>query len=149
MRLLPKRVQTVRRNLESCFPDMPTAEREALIRSNFEQTGMALFDTANVFVPFFGVPASTSTGATALTKLGRAKVMPLFVERNADHSGYRIEILPPLDNFPGGDEQADTERCNRIIEQLVLRRPNQYMWLHRRFKTRPDPSDYLAGARGF
>ncbi|MBR9727962.1 LpxL/LpxP family Kdo(2)-lipid IV(A) lauroyl/palmitoleoyl acyltransferase [Shewanella intestini] len=91
-----------------------------------------------VFIPFFGVEqAATITGATTLAKLGRAKVLPFFVERNSSDSGYNIEIMPPLDNFPGDNETDDAIRGNKIIEQLIDKNRSQYMWLHRRFKTRP------------
>lgn len=98
------------------------------------------------FIPFFAMPdAATITGATTLARLGKAKVLPFSVERNADDKGYTIEILPPLDNFPGEDEVADAKRGNGIIEQIIDKNRAQYMWLHRRFKTRPnkdDPSVY-------
>ncbi|WP_028109998.1 LpxL/LpxP family Kdo(2)-lipid IV(A) lauroyl/palmitoleoyl acyltransferase [Ferrimonas futtsuensis] len=252
---LKKRVHVARTNLRLCFPEKSEAEREALLRDNFNQTGMALFDSVNgwwwsderiqkhmtikgiehieqakadgqgvilfaahclmleagarvfgqkcpgvgvyrphnnkfmeylqvqgrlrsnkglipkrevrqmvkalrsgeviwytadqdagrkgaVFAPFFAVEeAVTVTGASTLAKLGKAKVMPFFVERNKDNSGYTIEILPPLEDFPSGDEMTDAVRGNQILEQLIRRRPEQYMWLHRRFKTRPQKSD--------
>lgn len=95
-----------------------------------------------VFIPFYAVPdAATITGATTLAKLGKAKVLPFFVERTEGDTGYRIEIMPPLDNFPGEDEVADAIRGNKIIEEIINRNRAQYMWLHRRFKTRPDPTD--------
>ena len=95
-----------------------------------------------VFIPFYAVPdAATITGATTLAKLGKAKVLPFFVERTEGDTGYRIEIMPPLDNFPGEDEVADAIRGNKIIEQIIDKNRAQYMWLHRRFKTRPDPTD--------
>ncbi|QIR13666.1 LpxL/LpxP family Kdo(2)-lipid IV(A) lauroyl/palmitoleoyl acyltransferase [Shewanella aestuarii] len=94
-----------------------------------------------VFIPFFAVPdAATITGATSLAKLGKANVLPFFVERTADDKGYKIEIMPPLDNFPGENELEDALRGNQIVEQIISRNPSQYMWLHRRFKTRPDKS---------
>lgn len=91
-----------------------------------------------VFIPFFAVPdAATITGATSLARLGKANVLPFFVERNADDTGYSLEIMPALDNFPGDNETDDAIRGNQIVEQLINRNRNQYMWLHRRFKTRP------------
>lgn len=91
-----------------------------------------------VFIPLYEVPdAATITGATTLAKLGRAKVLPFFVERNNDDSGYNMEILAPLENFPGEDELTDAIRGNKIIESIIDRNRGQYMWLHRRFKTRP------------
>ncbi|AXQ14812.1 lipid A biosynthesis lauroyl acyltransferase [Shewanella algae] len=255
MKLAGSRVNTARRNLELCFPQMSEAERETLLRRNFQETGKAIFDTINawwwnndkvqkhmqikgqehveqtlaagqgvilfavhclplemgarifgqfqpgvgvyrphnnpvmeylqvkgrlrsnkalvpkrdlrqmvrclrnpdviwytadqdfgrssaVFIPLFAVPdAATITGGTTLAKLGKAKVLPFFVERNADDTGYNIEIQAPLDNFPGENEVEDAKRGNGIVEQLISRNPAQYMWLHRRFKTRPNESD--------
>lgn len=255
MKLVGSRVKTARRNLELCFPDMPEAEIQQLLKQNFEETGKAVFDTANawwwsdekiqkhmtikgkehveqtlangqgvilfavhclplemgarifgqfqpgvgvyrphnnplmeylqvkgrlrsnkalvpkrdlrqmvrslrepnviwytadqdfgrssaIFIPFFNVPdAATITGATTLAKLGKAKVLPFFVERNSDDTGYNIEIQPALENFPGENEVEDAKRGNKIIEQTISRNMSQYMWLHRRFKTRPNKGD--------
>lgn len=257
--VIGKRVNTAKRNLALCFPDMPPSEQQALLTSNFEETGKALFDTINAwwwtdekiqrhmtikgqehvektlndghgvilfavhclplemgarifgqfqpgvgvyrphnnavmeylqvkgrlrsnkalvpkrdlrqmvrclrspdviwytadqdfgrssatFIPFFAMPdAATITGATTLARLGKAKVLPFSVVRNKDDKGYSIEIMPPLNNFPGEDEVSDAIRGNKIIEAIINRDRTQYMWLHRRFKTRPnkdDPSVY-------
>lgn len=255
MGIVGKRVNTAKRNLQLCFPEMSDAEQQALLRENFEQTGKAIFDTINgwwwsdekiqqhmtikgqqhvqqtldngqgvilfavhclplemgarifgqfqpgvgvyrphnnavmeylqvkgrlrsnkalvpkrdlrqmvrslrapdviwytadqdfgrssaTFIPFFAVEeAATITGATTLAKLGKAKVLPFFVERNSSDTGYNIEIQAPLDNFPGENEIEDAKRGNHIIEQIISRNKSQYMWLHRRFKTRPNPED--------
>lgn len=246
------RTHTAKRNIQLCFPDMPEDEQLALLKSNFEETGKALFDTINawwwsnekvqahmtmtgqehvesslqngkgvilfavhclplemgarifgqfqpgigvyrphnnpvmeylqvkgrlrsnkglvpkrdvrqmirslrapdviwytadqdfgrssaVFIPFFAVPdAATITGATSLAKLGKANVLPFIVERTNNDKGYKVEILPPLENFPGDNELDDAIRGNQMIEQIINRKRSQYMWLHRRFKTRPD-----------
>jgi len=97
-----------------------------------------------VFAPFFGVPAATYTAFSKLARVTRAAVIPMFSRIRADGKGYEIELLPPLDNFPSGDDVADATRVNRIIEQAVRESPEQYLWSYRRFKTRPDgaPSPY-------
>ncbi|MBK7413793.1 MAG: lipid A biosynthesis acyltransferase [Dechloromonas sp.] len=89
----------------------------------------------SIFVPFFGVPAATIPGVSRLTRLTGAKVVACITRQVAD--GYEVEITPAWDNFPGASVEADTEFVNRFIESQVLRMPEQYFWLHKRFKTRP------------
>jgi len=91
----------------------------------------------SVFVPFFGQPAWSLTSTHQLARLSGAAVLPLFHERLAD-GRYRIEILPPLPDFPSRDATADTARVMATLEQLIRRRPEQYLWLHQRFKRQPD-----------
>lgn len=91
----------------------------------------------SIFVPLFGIPAATVTATTKFARLGRARVIPFTQERLADGSGYRLVIHPPLDNFPGESEEADCLRVNQWIEQAVTQCPEQYLWSHRRYKTRP------------
>lgn len=102
---------------------------------NYGQTG--------TFVPFFGVPAMTITATSRLADMGRAAVVPYFPVRQRD-GRYRIVVQPPLENFPSGDDAADARRLNEILEQAILQAPEQYLWIHRRFKTRPpgEPSVY-------
>ncbi len=60
-----------------------------------------------------------------------------LVSRRDEHGKYHLEVLPELENFPSGDKKADVTRVNQRIEQAINAAPEQYMWLHRRFKTRP------------
>lgn len=89
----------------------------------------------SIFVPFFGVPAATIPALSRLVRLTGAQVVPCIARMVPD--GYEVEVMPPWDNFPGDSVEADTEFMNRFIENQVLRMPEQYYWVHRRFKTRP------------
>lgn len=91
----------------------------------------------SVFVPFFGQPASSLTSTHQLARLSGAAVLPLYHERLAD-GRYRIEILPALEDFPTKDAVADTARVMAALEALIRRCPEQYLWLHQRFKRQPD-----------
>jgi KDO2-lipid IV(A) lauroyltransferase len=96
-----------------------------------------------VFAPFFGVPAATITATHHLARLSGALVMPFF-HRRLDEGGYAIRLEAPLADFPSGDVTADTARVNAFIERMVREAPTQYLWMHKRFKTRPpgEPSVY-------
>jgi len=91
-----------------------------------------------VFVPFFGVPTATLTALSRLTQLTGAVVIPCFAKQLPRGQGYELIFQPPLENFPSGDDTADTARMNKIIEAAVRTMPEQYFWSHRRFKTRPE-----------
>ena len=95
----------------------------------------------SVFAPFFGVQAASITMTARIARMTGAPVLPLRMHRNADNRSYTLEYLPPLDNFPSGDEVADATRVNQVIEQMIRVHPEQYLWMHRRFKTRPNPED--------
>lgn len=251
----PKRVHVARVNLKLCFPDMPEEEREALLKRNFENTGIALFETGmgwwwpdwrvkrkvkvigrehlddahkqghgvlllamhylsaeidvrgigythpmvvfyrphnnplmeyfqhkgrrranrymlgkrdvkgliqalkdgetcvylpdqdygrrkSVFVPFFSVKETcTTTGTLIFARQKNVRTHMVIPTRNPDDSGYTLEILPQLENFPTNDDIADVTRVNQELEKAILRQPDQYMWLHRRFKNRPNEND--------
>ncbi|MEO4047711.1 lipid A biosynthesis lauroyl acyltransferase [Pseudomonas sp. CAU 1711] len=92
----------------------------------------------SLFVPLFGISAATVTATSKFARLGKARVVPFTQERLADGSGYRLVIHPPLEDFPGASEEADCLRINQWIEQAVSQHPEQYLWAHRRFKTRPE-----------
>lgn len=91
------------------------------------------------FAPLFAVPqAATTTGSLLFAQHANCETVFLVSIRTA--TGYKIKILPALDNFPSGDDNYDVSRINRMIEQLILMAPEQYLWMHKRFKTRPDPN---------
>jgi len=89
----------------------------------------------SIFVPFFGVQAATIPALSRLVRLTGARVVPCIARQVVD--GYEVEVMPPWENFPGESVEADTALMNRFIESQVLRMPEQYFWLHKRFKTRP------------
>lgn len=89
-----------------------------------------------VFVPFFGVPAATITGMARLARATGAVVVPCITRWQGDH--YETRFYPAWDDYPSDDVVADTRRMNTFIEERVKEMPEQYFWLHKRFKTRPD-----------
>jgi KDO2-lipid IV(A) lauroyltransferase len=97
-----------------------------------------LGERQSVFVPFFGIPAATLTATSRIAGLTGARVLPFIVERLPKARGYRLAIEPPLENFPGDDPVADTQRLNTLLEAQIRAMPEQYVWVHRRFKTRPE-----------
>jgi KDO2-lipid IV(A) lauroyltransferase len=90
-----------------------------------------------VFVEFFGVPAATITGLSRFARIAGAKVLPCIVRMLPGGEGYVLRIEEPWEDFPTGDAVADTRRMNAYIEKKVLEMPEQYLWMHKRFKTRP------------
>ena len=90
-----------------------------------------------VFVPFFGVPAATVPGLSRIAKLAGAKVLPCVTRMLPGGGGYVARIEAPWVDFPTADVEADTRRMNAYIEKVALEMPEQYLWMHKRFKTRP------------
>lgn len=90
-----------------------------------------------VFVSFFGVPAATVTVLSRLAKLTDARVIPLVVRQLDGGRGYLARFYPAWDRFPTASVEDDARRMNAFIEERILEMPEQYLWTHRRFKTRP------------
>ena len=91
-----------------------------------------------IFVPFFGVPAATITGLSRLARMTGATVLPVVTRMStAGDCSYVVEIGAPWADYPGASIEADTRRMNAFVEAEILKMPEQYFWLHRRFKTRP------------
>ncbi|MCX2865882.1 LpxL/LpxP family Kdo(2)-lipid IV(A) lauroyl/palmitoleoyl acyltransferasee [Kluyvera cryocrescens] len=100
---------------------------------------------ASVFAPLFAVKdAATTSGTWMLAKMSKACVVPFVPRRKPDGKGYELIILPPECNPPLDDAETTATWMNKIVEQCIMMAPEQYMWLHRRFKTRPEgvPSRY-------
>lgn len=95
----------------------------------------------SVFVPFFGVPAATITGLSRVARLAGAVVVPVVTRQLPGGEGYVLQFYPPWDDFPTDDAEADARRMNAFIEERVREMPEQYHWLHKRFKTRPPGLD--------
>jgi len=94
----------------------------------------------NVFVPFFGIPAATITATHHLARLSGAVVIPFHHRRLPGNAGYAMRLGAPLESFPSADPLDDTARVNTSIEQMAREAPEQYLWVHKRFKTRPEGS---------
>lgn len=90
----------------------------------------------SIFVPFFGVATATLTSTSRLAALSKAPVVPYTSER-LKNGCFIIRLQPALKHFPSGDDEADATRTNHIIEEQVRKVPEQYLWVHKRFKTRP------------
>ncbi len=96
----------------------------------------------SLFVPFFAVPdAATTTGTLIFARQKNVQTHVYIPTRNDDGSGYTLEIKPMLENFPTDNDEADVIRINQELEKAIMFKPEQYMWLHRRFKTRPNKED--------
>jgi KDO2-lipid IV(A) lauroyltransferase len=98
----------------------------------------------STFVPFFGVPACTLTAVGRFAKVGHAQGVPFIGEVLPNYKGYRLKVFEPWQDYPSGDDDIDARRMNAFLEQQIPRMPEQYYWVHKRFKTRPPgmPSVY-------
>lgn len=99
----------------------------------------------SVFVPFFGIPAATVTGLSRLAKMADVPVIPVVSFRRGSGKGYVVRVLPPFENFPSGDDERDARQLNAHVEKCIMEHPEQYLWVHRRFKTRPPGKPDLYG----
>ena len=113
-------VKSMRKGLPFYYlPDMDFGERDSM------------------FVAFFGVPAATITGLARIAQLANAVVVPAVTYQLPGTGGYVLKFFPAWENYPSADAAADARRMNAFIEERVREMPEQYFWLHKRFKTRP------------
>lgn len=92
----------------------------------------------SIFVPFMGVNTLTLTATARFAKINNCVVVPEFCYQSDDGKGYELDIWPALENYPSGDEYQDTVLINQLLEKAIRKHPTQYMWIHRRFKIRPE-----------
>jgi KDO2-lipid IV(A) lauroyltransferase len=92
----------------------------------------------SVFAPFFGIQTASLTAISRLAQLTGAAIVPIQFFRRDDNTGYEIVLSPALSNFPSTDLAADAARLNGCLETAIRRKPEQYIWQYKRFKTRPD-----------
>ncbi len=91
-----------------------------------------------IFTPFFGVQASALTAPARFAEMTGAAVVPYYILRKANGQGYKLVILPALENFPTGDREDDARVINLTLEHLIMQNPEQYLWVHKRYKNRPE-----------
>jgi KDO2-lipid IV(A) lauroyltransferase len=99
------------------LPDMDFGERDSL------------------FVPFYGMPAATVPSLPRFARLGRARVVPVVTRMTPQ--GYEVKVMPAWEHYPSGDVEADTALMNERLQGYIDAMPEQYFWVHKRFKTRP------------
>ena len=125
--------------------DLYTRQQSALPLVRAIKRGHAFFNPSDMdfglrdaaFVPFFGHPAATLLAPSRLARSLNMLVQPVVAEILPGGQGWRVRFLPPWENWPTDDPEADTARMNRFIEDEIRRNPAQYLWVHKRFKTRP------------
>lgn len=132
--------------------EMFTRQQSALPMVRAIRRGSAFFNPSDMdfglrdaaFVPFFGTPAATLLAPSRLARALNMVVQPVVAEILPGGQGWRVRFLPPWTDWPTEDPLADAARMNRFIEDEIRRCPAQYLWVHRRFKTRPpgEPSLY-------
>ena len=108
------------------LPDMDFGERES------------------IFMPFFGIPTATVPALSRLARITGARVIPCITRQLSPEDGYEVRLYPAWENFPGASVEEDTRRMNIFIEERAREIPEQYFWVHKRFKTRPpgEPNFY-------
>lgn len=92
----------------------------------------------SVFVPFFGQQAATITATSRFARVNNSAVVFYSHYRNEDNSGYHLDFSPPLEAYPSGDDEADAVTINKLVEAAIRKQPDQYLWLHKRFKTQAE-----------
>jgi Kdo2-lipid IVA lauroyltransferase/acyltransferase len=130
-----------------------TRQQGALAVVRAIKRGTAFFNPADMdfglrdaaFVPFFGQPAATLLAPSRMAKSLNMVVQPLVAQMLPGGQGYRVRFMPAWEHWPTADPVADAAQMNRYIEDLIREMPAQYLWVHKRFKTRPEGAPPVYG----
>lgn len=127
---------------QGLVPVIKAIRRNNAVLISLPDQDFGLQDAA--FVPFFNIPTATLTAPSRIAHTMNMQILPIISEMLPGGQGYRIHFLPPLENIPSQDSYNDTLKINQFLEQQIRKYPAQYLWVHRRFKTRPEgtPSVY-------
>ena len=135
------------RHFAAAIPKSDTRGLLRTLKSNtpvWYATDQAMRGKHSALVPFFGIPAPTNTGTSRLAKISGAPVIPAFGYRLPEKRGFRMVVQEPLTDFPSDDPIADTARINRVLEDAIRLAPEQYLWIHRRFKQPRGGTDFYS-----
>lgn len=126
------------RKKEAAKEALRTLKRHQILVMAADQNQTASY---GVFVDFFGKPACTTPGPARLAMITGAPILPVFLVREGESERHRIEALPEVELVLTGDRDVDiitnTQRCTKVVEEMIRRYPEQWIWFHRRWKTRP------------
>jgi len=120
---------------QGLVPVIKAIRRENAVLATLPDQDFGLQDAE--FVPFFGIPAATLTSTSRIAHSMNMQILPVIVQMLPGGQGYRVHFIPPLENIPTKDAYADTVKINAFLEEQIRLYPAQYLWVHRRFKTRP------------
>lgn len=124
---------------QGLVPVIKAIRRENAVLINLPDQDFGLQDAE--FVPFFGIPAATLTAPSRIAHSLNMQIIPVIAEILPKGQGYRVHFMPPLEGIPTKNAYDDTLKINQFLEQEIQKRPAQYLWVHRRFKTRPQGLD--------
>jgi len=134
--LVKDNIRRMLRNLEDNYVVWYASDQRAPVGKN------------SALVPFFGVPAMTSTAISRIARVSGAALLPYYCRRVGNGDEYVMSILPPVPGFPSGDDAKDARDLLERLEDYIRICPEQYFWTHKRFKDRPPPlPDLYAPAR--
>ena len=139
-----------RRHLTRIIPREEIRSMFRVLKANevvWYATDQGYREKQSIIVPFFGIPASANSATSRIAKTSGAALLPFVTYRLNDNSGYLLKISPPVENFPSDDPEKDALRINEIIERQIVEHPEQYYWVHRRFKRRDKAAPDVYGQK--